>query len=67
MLNASIARQPIVAARPPGAGPHSALNLDNLWLSDFCAPGYSPSQRRANVYKVQVNLVEKSSVFPIPL
>ena len=37
MLNASIARQPIVAARPPGAGPHSALNLDYLWLPDFCA------------------------------
>src|SRR5271166_4639247 len=48
------------AARPPGAGPHCASNLDNLWLPDFCAPGYSPSQRRANVYKVQLNLVEKS-------
>src|SRR5271157_3979954 len=51
---------PRSAARPPGAGPHCALNLDNLWLSDFCAPGYSPSQRRANLYKVQLNLVEKS-------
>ena|SRR5271166_6554207 len=46
--------------RAPGGGPHCALNLDNLRLPDFCAPGYSPSQRRANVYKVQVNLVEKS-------
>jgi len=60
MLNASIARQPIVAARPPGGGPHCALNLDNLWLPDFCAPGYSPSQRRTNLWKVQVNLAEKS-------
>ena len=37
MLNASIARQPIVVARPPGGGPHCALNLDYLRLSDFCA------------------------------
>jgi len=36
------------------------VDLDYLWLSDFFAPGYSPSQRRANLYKVQLNLVEKS-------
>ena len=45
---------------PPGGGPHCAVDLDNLWLPDFLPPGYSPSQRSANVYKVQLNLVEKS-------
>ena len=61
MLNASIARQPIVVAPPPGGGPHCALNLDYLRLLGFCAPGYSPSQRRANLYKVQLNLGESAA------
>ena len=54
------------AACPPRGWPPLRFELGQPSALGFLRTGYSPSQRRANVYKVQVNLVEKSMPLALP-